>query len=62
MVSTQKLKELKSQIKASVRRNSDRGFLPYSACNRVCSEIYSIMQQAEDYAKKRNTNKPLIFL
>ncbi|KNY28995.1 hypothetical protein [Pseudobacteroides cellulosolvens] len=43
----QQLTELKDKIKASIRRNSDRGFIPYSGCNRVCAEMMSIMEQAE---------------
>lgn len=41
------LLELKQRIKDTVRRNSDRGFLPYAGCNRVCAEMASIMMIAE---------------
>lgn len=43
--------ELKTQIKAAIRRNSDRGFVPYSGCNRVCAEMMAVMQVAEDQAQ-----------
>ncbi|MBS4025852.1 MAG: hypothetical protein KGZ96_09290 [Clostridia bacterium] len=49
MPSNQQLADLKKQIKASIRRNSDRGFVPYSGCNRICAEMMSIMQMAEDW-------------
>jgi hypothetical protein len=39
--------ELKQQIKATIRRNSDHGFVPYAGCNRVCAEMASIMNIAE---------------
>jgi hypothetical protein len=41
----------KNQIKSSIRRYSDRGFVSYSGCNRVCTEMRSIMQIAEDHTK-----------
>lgn len=47
MPNNQQLTALKNQIKASIRRNSDRGFVHYSGCNRVCSEMMSVMQEAE---------------
>lgn len=43
----QQLSDLKNQIKTSIRRNSDRGFVSYSGCNRVCAEMMSVMQEAE---------------
>ncbi|TWH49263.1 hypothetical protein [Sporomusa sp. KB1] len=43
--------ELKNQIKTAIRRNSDRGFVPYSSCNRVCAEMMAVMQMAEDQAQ-----------
>lgn len=39
---------LKNQIKSSIRWNSDRGFLSYGGCNRVCAEMMSVMQEAEN--------------
>jgi hypothetical protein len=48
MTNSIELDDLKNQIKASIRLNSDRGFVPYSGCNRVCAEMLSIMQEAED--------------
>jgi hypothetical protein len=47
MQDNQQPTELKSQIKASIRRNSDRGFVNYSGCNRVCAEMMSIVEEAE---------------
>lgn len=47
MTNNKQLTDLKNQIKASIRRNSDRGFVNYSRCNRICVEMMSIMQEAE---------------
>ncbi len=47
MTNNKQLTDLKNQIKASIRRNSDRGFFNYSGCNRICVEMMSIMQEAE---------------
>jgi len=35
----------------AIRRSSDRGFVPYSGCNRVCGEMMLIMQTAEWYGR-----------
>ncbi len=51
IISNQELLDLKEQIKIAIRRNSDRGFVPYSGCNRVCVEIQAVMNVAERYAK-----------
>lgn len=48
------MSELKQQIKGAIRRNSDKGFVPYSGCNRVCTEMMSVMQAAEDSARDGN--------
>ena len=54
MPNNQNLIDLKNQIKSSIRRNSDRGFVPYGGCNQVCYEMMSIMQGAEaDFDKKQ---------
>jgi hypothetical protein len=42
------LLELKQQIKDAIRRNSDRGFVPYAGCNRVCAEMAAVMSIAEN--------------
>lgn len=47
----QQLTDLKNQIKATIRRSSDHGFVSYSGCNRVCGEMMSVMQIAEDHAQ-----------
>lgn len=47
---SQELKELKERIRSVIARNSDRGFLPYGACMRVCSELEAITAIAEQYA------------
>lgn len=47
MPNNPQLAELKNQIKTSIRRNSDRGFVSYSGCNRICDEMMSILQEAE---------------
>lgn len=51
MPDKQELTDLKNQIKTSIRRNSDRGFVPYSGCNRVCAEIQTVLQAAEQHAE-----------
>lgn len=47
MADSQQQTDLKNQIKAYIRRNSDRGFVNYSGCNRICAEMMSIMQAVE---------------
>lgn len=47
MRSDQHLTDLKNQIKATIRRNSDHGSASYSGCNRICAEMMSAMQEAE---------------
>lgn len=42
------LQEIKERIRSSIAWNSDRGFVPYSGCNRVCSEFASILKMADD--------------
>lgn len=51
MPDTQQLIDCKNKIKLSIRRYSDRGFVSYSGCNRVCTDMLSIMHIAECYAK-----------
>lgn len=47
MPEDQQLTELKNEIKTSIRWNSDRGFANYSGCNRICTEMMSIIQEAD---------------
>ncbi len=47
MPNKQHIIDLKNNMKAFIRRNSDRGFINYSGCNRICTEMMSIMQEAE---------------
>jgi hypothetical protein len=54
MPSQQELIELKQQIKDAVNRNSNRGFVNYSGCMRVCGEMQGVMQAAEQYAQSGN--------
>ncbi len=44
----QELAELKNQIKAAIRRNSDRGFVSYSGCNSICVEMMHIVLAASE--------------
>ena len=52
-----RLQEIKERIRSSIAWNSDRGFVLYSGCNRVCSEFASILTiadvalQSEDYQR-----------
>lgn len=48
------LLELKQQTKNSIRRNSDRGFVPYAGCNRVCAEMAAVMTIAENCYKEED--------
>lgn len=54
MTSYPQVFELKQQIKAAIRRYSDHGFVPYAGCNRVCSEMASIMNIAESCRQTSN--------
>ncbi|WWV71978.1 hypothetical protein SOV_33380 [Sporomusa ovata DSM 2662] len=38
MTDNRLLSEIKDHITATIRRNSDRGFIPYSGCNRICTD------------------------
>ena len=46
--------ELKQQIKDAIRRNSDRGFVPYGGCNRVCAEMTAVMSIAENSYQEKD--------
>lgn len=55
MEATVQLKELKQQIRVLVRSNSDRGFLHYSGCNRVCAELSALAENAERHPDRLYT-------
>lgn len=41
--------KLKQEIKDTIRRNSDRGFVPYGGCNRVCIVMEATLRSADEY-------------
>ncbi|MDF2958343.1 MAG: hypothetical protein K0S39_78 [Paenibacillus sp.] len=41
------LSELKSEVRTIIRRNTERGFLPYSACNRVCHAMMGMLEESK---------------
>lgn len=45
MNSKEQLRELKKQISLLIRSYSDRGFLPYGGCNRVCHELSVLLKR-----------------
>lgn len=47
------IQELKAEIKATIRSNSDRGFLHYSECNNVCHYLSLVLDQAEQHHDAR---------
>jgi len=47
MPNDQRLTEIKERIAITIRRNSDRGFIPYGGCNRICGEMLAIIEEAE---------------
>ena len=47
MAIDQRLSEIRERITTTIRRNSDRGFLPYRGCDQVCMEMFSILEEAE---------------
>ena len=53
MANDQLLSEIKDRITTVIRRNSDRSFIPYSGCNRICAEMYFILQQADEHTEPR---------
>jgi hypothetical protein len=56
MSNTLTLSEIKSEVRALIRRNSDRGFVPYSGCNRVCEEMTAMLEES-----KAQEDRKLIF-
>jgi hypothetical protein len=51
------VKELKQQIQASVRRNSDRGFIPYGKCFRITKDLDEVLRMAEECLKDTEYRK-----
>ena len=47
MAIDQRLSEIREWITTTLRRNSDRGSLPYRGCDQVCMEMFSILEEAE---------------
>lgn len=50
MSETMTLEEIKQEIKWVIRSNSDRGFLPYGGCNRVCLAMMTMVEGSESLA------------
>lgn len=46
MASDLQLSAIKERITETIRRNSDRGFIPYTGCDRICEEMYAILEDA----------------
>jgi hypothetical protein len=38
---------LKGELNALIRYNADRGFLPYSGCNRICDAMITIVEESK---------------
>jgi hypothetical protein len=53
MTDNQLLSNIRDHINSVIRRNSDRGFIPYSGCNQICGELFSIMQEADAQTDQR---------
>ena len=49
----QRLSEIKDHMTEIIRQNSDRGFIPYGGCNRICTEMYAILEGNEQCSDKR---------
>ncbi len=49
----QRLSEKKDHMTETIRRNSDRGFISYVGCNRICTEMFAILEGNERCADKR---------
>lgn len=61
MTDNRLLSEIKDHITATIRRNSDRGFIPYSGCNRICTEFLGILQEADNLTDQRQAFDIYIF-
>lgn len=49
----QRLSEIRNHMTVTIRRNSDRGFIPYGGCNRICTEMFVILEGNERCSDKR---------
>ena len=49
----QRLSEIRDLMTEAIRRNSDRGFIPYGGCNRICTEMFAILEETERCFDKR---------
>ena len=49
----QRLSEIRNLMTEAIRRNSDRGFIPYGGCNRICTEMFAILEGNERCSDKR---------
>jgi hypothetical protein len=47
MTNSQQLSAIKERVATTIRRNSDRGFISYNGCNRICAEMGDILEEAE---------------
>jgi hypothetical protein len=52
---TLKLSEIKSELKAVILYNSDRGFLPYNGCNRACDAMITIVEKSKALGDRKLT-------
>jgi hypothetical protein len=59
MTNQEELRELKKQIQDVIRRNSDRGFVPYSGCNRIAWELSRIIEIATGHVQSGNYQQGL---
>ena len=53
MTNDQRLSEIRELMTETIRRNSDRGFIPYGGCNRICTEMFAIIEGNERCSDKR---------
>lgn len=47
MLTNMNLSDIKDELKRLIRSNSDRGFLPYSGCNRVCHSMSNMVEDSK---------------
>lgn len=55
MPPSQSLNEIKTDLKAIIRQNSDRGFLPYGGCNRVCLAMSNMVEGSRALGDRQET-------
>lgn len=53
MARSPELSSLRDEINTIIRRNSDRGAIDYSDCNRLCSELFGILERANHHPDPR---------